>query len=381
MLRTILAHYGFQPQQGNEKLYLSPFTGESTPSFHIDYGSEQGKWKCFSSTKGGNDIQLILELEELNGRKLLPKEITKKDGTHMTLTPAMQAYNLKKIMTGEQQEYTPRPQASQATEKKGNEIVSIKPVQNVALKNLLTSRGISEALFSFIEEVSYLNHKSGKTFFGVCLKNDSGGVAHRNKLEFGKGNIGRADITTFRQPKNKELKVFEGMFDFWSYLTLTKEKNPFELKYDVVVLNSTTHIKRLAIVLEATNYDTISSYMDNGTSGDLATIELFLMRGDSNFIDKRKSMKRKDMRGKQFDDLNDFLIGKPLTKRQVRVFLFDNVYNIYYKGELILTTMLDFKTVSKIVNDLKAFTKKEDPTAEYVQRIIHTIKGQKNEIN
>jgi len=350
MLNKIMASYGFFSVEGNENLYLSPFTGENTPSLHVGYDKEHKKWKCFSSAKAGNDIQLVIELEELQGRKLSDEVIKKKDGSEFTLKASHKAYNIIQERINGNTAYVAPVQREATTEpiKKGNEVINIQPVYQIALKNLLVSRGIPESLFSFINEVTYLNHKSNRKFFGVCLQNNSGGVAHRNKLEFGKGNIGKADITTSLRDENKEIKVFEGMFDFWSYLTIAKITDPFNLLFDVCVLNSTTHARRVEKLIQSGKYDLVSSYMDNGTSGDFATIELRDFATDKNvkFIDKRKTYKT-------FDDLNDLLTGKKIVKRQIRVVKVDECFNIYYQGQLIGLSVKNRKEVDIAVKEIK----------------------------
>jgi len=215
-----------------------------------------------------------------------------------------------------------------------NSLIKSNPVFKYPLKNYLKERGISENLFSFIDEVTYLNHKTGKEFFGVGLKNINDGWGYRSRNKNGKGNIGKTGVSLIKNNSNV-MMVFEGMFDYWSFLTLYS-LTPFNNKYSFLILNSTVASKE--VKKHVAGIKNVCLYLDNGTSGDLATIQIKedLEAMNIKCVDKRGTFKG-------YDDLNDFNLRIKQAERQPRVVKMDGCYNVFYKGKFKKALICDFK--------------------------------------
>ena len=133
-----------------------------------------------------------------------------------------------------------------------------------------------------------------KRYFGIGFSNDDNGFEIRSK-HF-KGGSSPKTITSIMNGHN-QLIIFEGFFDFLSYLTL-KPKN--ELKYDFIILNSTSNHRKISPQIFE-KYELVYLMLDNDSAGN-KTVNI-LTEKCNNVCDF--SSKYKD-----FNDLNDFLIFK-----------------------------------------------------------------------
>jgi hypothetical protein len=98
------------------------------------------------------------------------------------------------------------------------EIVGEKTISSLALERYLTQRRISVDLAKeYCKEVTYkLNDKK---YYSIGFKNDAGGYELRN--QYFKASSSPKDITTFDNGV-KEAIVFEGFFDFLSFISIEK---------------------------------------------------------------------------------------------------------------------------------------------------------------
>jgi len=131
-----------------------------------------------------------------------------------------------------------------------------------------------------------------KKYYGLGLPNDKGGWAIRGT--WFKGNTKPSGICTAIDVKGSiTVNLFEGTFDFLSYIILT------EPPYDTsIILNSLIYIP--FIVDNLRGYDNINLYLDNDAPAD-EKIEYMFAQG-LNPTDKRDWYS-------EFNDLNDFLIS------------------------------------------------------------------------
>lgn len=172
-------------------------------------------------------------------------------------------------------------------------IVRVEEINHPALLSFSKSRGINELILrSFCYEVHY--EVNSKIYFAIGFKNDMGGFELRNKL-FKNGSSPKT-ITTIKNDSS-DLIVFEGFFDFLSYLTL---KPKCESKYDFIILNSVANVELLTTeVLKS--YSMIFLFLDNDNAGQKTA--KILGEKSENIYDF--SSKYKD-----FNDLNDYLLFK-----------------------------------------------------------------------
>jgi hypothetical protein len=149
-------------------------------------------------------------------------------------------------------------------------------------------------------EVHYQN-SAGK-FFSVGFGNDKGGYELNSPNDF-KGCISPKDITTFQNNADACL-VFEGFWDFLSYLTIQKIERT---KHDVAVLNSVANIQKALEFLKT--HRAIYTYLDNDEGGRNATAQI-----KTNCI----SANNRSSKFAGYKDLNDYLCGKKQVLQQLK---------------------------------------------------------------
>ncbi|GHT35436.1 hypothetical protein AGMMS49574_24830 [Bacteroidia bacterium] len=180
-------------------------------------------------------------------------------------------------------------------------ITDIRPIAHPKLIEYVHNRKINLDLANlYCREIHYQN-QSGQ-FFSVGFRNDKGGYELNSPPSF-KSCISPKEITTFQNEKDSCL-VFEGFWDFLSYLTIQKIERT---KHDVAVLNSTANTEKAINFLKT--HREIYTYLDNDDAGRKAT-ELIK---SANLTVYNRSTQFAD-----YKDLNDYLRGeKLLLKKQV----------------------------------------------------------------
>ena len=183
---------------------------------------------------------------------------------------------------------------------KGYEIIDVKKIQHPALLDYLKNRNVEDQK-KWVEEIHY--RMNDKDYFGIGFKNDSGGYEIRNA--YSKICLGKKDITSIKND-SKDVRVFEGFFDFLSF---KKVENYLEKETsDYIILNSVSMIHKVKNSLE--NYKNIELYFDNDEAGTRA-VEII----------KTDLKNAEDCRilYSSFKDLNDWLIqNNPTEERQVK---------------------------------------------------------------
>ena len=183
---------------------------------------------------------------------------------------------------------------------KGYEIIEVKEIKHPALLDYLKRRNVEDQK-KWVEEIHY--RMNDKNYFGIGFKNDSGGYEIRNA--YSKICLGKKDITSIKN-NSKNVRVFEGFFDFLSF---KKVENYLEKETsDYIILNSVTMIHKIKNSLG--NYKNIELYFDNDEAGTRA-VEMI----------KNDLKNAEDFRVlySDFKDLNDWLIqNNPTEERQVK---------------------------------------------------------------
>lgn len=224
----------------NGGLYSSPFREERTPSFYVDYTKNLFHDK--GTNKGGSFVDLIMIQHDLSFHEAM-KHI---ENMNFCFTPVVPALPTK-----------PKPSPIV--------IHSVKNVLNKQLFNYAESRGISaKIIYDYCKEVHY--SVGNRSYHAIGFLNDMGGLEFRSA--YFKGCTSPKAITTIKNDANT-LLIFEGFFDFLSYLQLTASTNK-ELfhKFDFMVLNSLTFVNKVIEQLSsATQYKEIFCYFDNDRSG------------------------------------------------------------------------------------------------------------------
>jgi DNA primase len=276
-----LQNLGLNPTkiQGNNYWYLSPFRNERTASLKVD--TNKNTWHDFGTGEGGDVIDLAQKIENCSVEMALCKLAGMcayvHTGSNADIQPNFSFFQSKNIS-----------QDNSATS-----ILNILPITHPKLIEWVKERKIDLVLANrYCKEIHYQN-QSGQ-FFSVGFRNDKGGYELNSPNNF-KGCISPKEITTFQNNSNVCL-VFEGFWDFLSYLTIQKIE---KTKYDVAVLNSTANTEKAMNFLES--HQEIYTYLDNDEAGRKAT-ELIKSANLTVF--------NRSTQFAGYKDLNDFLTGK-----------------------------------------------------------------------
>ena len=233
-----LAKEGFQPAKirGNNYWYLSPLRQEKTPSFKVD--RKLNLWYDFGIAKGGNLVDFAILYNNCTIAEFLQG----------------QASNLSFDQPGF---YTPSIDSANAS---GTiKIIDSKPLHSLALLQYLKRRNISIKIAEkYCCEISFELHS--KSYYSIGFRNDSGGFEMRN--QWCKNSSSPKGITTIKNGA-KKVAVFEGLFDFMSFLVLLQ--NDPSGNWDFCILNSLSLFQKAQSFL--LQYNSIHLFLDNDAAG------------------------------------------------------------------------------------------------------------------
>lgn len=248
----------------NDYWYLSPFRIEKEPSFKVN--DKKNIWYDFGIGKGGNIIDLIMNLHNCNISKALlildDKNYIKTGSNHSFSFDQQDILNFK-----------------------------VKPINSIALIEYLRNRGIEIALaMNYCLEASYIT--KDKYYFGIAFKNDINGYEIRNK--YIKINLFGKSITTIYK-SNSVVNVYEGFIDFLSYLQI----NGSIINQSNIILNGLGLIPGAIEILK--QYSEVNLYLDNDESGKSSTIALLNEIPSANDLSYIYA---------DYKDINDYLLVK-----------------------------------------------------------------------
>ena len=160
----------------------------------------------------------------------------------------------------------------------------------------LSNRKLDRAVCSrYLRQVQYRTEKG--RFFGIGFKNDKGGYEITVPSASVFKTCTSKQYSLIRGSDNKQVLVFEGVYDFLAYLT-DRGIESDTLPCDVVVLNSSSTASDFT---SWNKYDVIHYLGDNDREG-LRVLKM-IKECNNNVIDHRS-------RYKDFKDYNDYLIYK-----------------------------------------------------------------------
>jgi hypothetical protein len=286
-IRKYLNSMGIQPAKnyGYYGLYHCPYRKDHDASFKVDYN--KNVWHDFGANEGGSIIDLVMRLN------------------NYSLKEAIADIN-QYVSTTVRQRDTFSFHGSTVYNKSNNEtpttiIRDIIPIKHPKLIAWVQERKIDLGLANkCCMEIHYRNRN--KDFFSIGFRNDNGGYELSSPPDF-KGCISPKDITTIRI-NNDICLVFEGFWDFLSYLTLQKVEKS---KHDVAILNSVSNVQKAMDFLKT--HKEVYPYLDNDEAGRKAS-ELI----KSNCV----SVNNRSERYVGFKDLNDYLCRKPMIKPDIK---------------------------------------------------------------
>lgn len=144
-------------------------------------------------------------------------------------------------------------------------VEKVSEISHDALIQYIRGRGIDlQDIASFGKEVHWRN--KGKRYFAVGFPNESGGWVLRSSIF--KGNILGGGISIQVLGNVKSIKVFEGWFDFLSYLKLSGATD-----FKAIILNSTANLSMRLMLDILKEEQKVELYLDNDPTGEGCTCE------------------------------------------------------------------------------------------------------------
>ncbi len=231
-----LSNLGYKPAKirNADYWYLSPLRDEKIPSFKIN--RKLNRWYDHGLGKGGNLIDFAI----LYGNCTIGEFLQKLNGD----------FSFHQLTF-----HQPEPLK---TEKK-LKILHDYSISSFALLRYLEQRRVPiDIADRFCREVRY--ELNDKIYYGIGFKNDSGGYEIRNP--YFKASSSPKDITTIKN-NAKEAIIFEGFFDFLSFMAI--HKNQAARESDFVILNSVSFFQKARPFME--QHETIRLYLDRDITG------------------------------------------------------------------------------------------------------------------
>ena len=232
-----LVNTGFLKYEGIQgKEHFFGFLSQRTGSIAVD--DQANVWYDHSAGKGGDIIEAVQVFENMT----FPQSVQRLAESIPTsiITPKKRAQTDSKI-----------------------EVESVVKIYHPALIDYIQSRGFEPGEIStFAKEVHWKN--MGKSYFAVGFPNESGGWVLRSSIF--KGNIlgGGTSIHILGNPNR--IKIFEGWFDFLSYLKLSRATD-----FKAIILNSTANLSFRLIIDILKENEIVDLYLDNDATGEKYT--------------------------------------------------------------------------------------------------------------
>jgi len=279
-IREYLNSLGIHPvkNSGNYGLYYSPYREDNKASFKVDY--DKNLWIDYGTGEGGSIIDLVMKMENCSFHEAANK--LENNSAYMHISNNEDNFSSF--------------HGNKFSNKLENKLENIIPITHPKLVAWVRERGIELALANFYcREIHY--QTGNNNYFSIGFRNDKDGYELSSPPNF-KGCFPPKEITTFRNGKESCL-VFEGFWDFLSYLTIQKVE---KTKHDVAVLNSVANVKKAMDFLKS--HKTIYTYLDNDDAGRNATE---LIQSIHSIVYNRSKNYT------EYKDLNDYLCGKKLA--------------------------------------------------------------------
>lgn len=271
--------------RGEDHWYFSPFRDERTPSFKIN--SRSNIWYDHGSGDGGNIIDFGILYHRVDVRGFLELLIRDYRRNDFSFHPQCKKDGDIGLVAGEKENLADSKIVVTAT----------RQLSDKRLVHYLNARSISPDLASqFCQEVDFTLYKKQHTAIG--FSNGKGGYELRNS--YFKGS---SSPKTFRFVDNgsQELQVFEGFFDFLSWLSHFKNDQPAS---NFLVLNSLSFFQRAKQTME--QHSSVGLWLDRGTAGQVCTTQA--LKNNPAYADKSNLYK-------DFDDLNEWLVHQNQQKQ------------------------------------------------------------------
>ena len=251
-IKEYLAQLGHHPtkERRGRLAYFSPFRIETEPSFFLNESggvNQEAFWHDFGEGEGGTIIELVVKLNNLPNKSAA----------------------LKLLANGQQPLNLPKS----ATKPKTENPIQIKNTNSLKDERLIQyiteERKIPLGLAKhYLEQVWY--QMEDKYYLAIGWKTKGGYELRSGKGFTFKGCSGKKAITLI--PSNKDrLYIFESMFDYLSYIVLHSrviKKRIVFLDGEVIILNSTSMVKRIIPYLKQRQFSEILTFFDKDRAGE-----------------------------------------------------------------------------------------------------------------
>ena len=271
-ITTFLERAGIQPAKvtrgGRELWYSSPLReGDKTPSFKVD--TDKNLWFDHGMARGGNVIDLVIEMRRVTVKEALAILESGFAGSVPAATLSLLQANKP---AGEKEKDQPSKSFS---------VVNVRDVEHPALVQYVLARCISKSVSDrFLKEVRFKPPGSLKQYFAIGFPCGAGFDARSTLF---KGFVGTGkDITTLNFTDKGTVAVFEGPFDFLSWLSMRELVEP---DCGVVILHSAALRRRAVTAISDHGFGRVSLYLDRDVAGRDA-VEFFRKElGNRNVVD------------------------------------------------------------------------------------------------
>jgi hypothetical protein len=245
-IRRYLNNRGISPAKefGYYGMYHCPYREDQNASFKVDY--RRNIWHDFGTNEGGSVIDLVMKMENCS--------------FHEAADRLERGYADVQVSSSTDKPFSFHGNSPSIV------IRNIVSITHPKLIAYVQERKIDLDLANlYCQEIHYRNRD--RDYFSVGFRNDKGGYELSSPPNF-KGCISPKDVTTIQSNRDTCL-VFEGFWDFLSYLTIQKiEKS----EHDVAVLNSVANVQKAMDFLKS--HQEIYTYLDNDEAGEKTTQEI-----------------------------------------------------------------------------------------------------------
>ena len=285
----------------NEIWFRSPLHEDKTPSFRVN--QILNTWFDYGLDEGGDLIKLVQKINSVSVSEALSILASTVDVITSTPRPIIE----------KTQAQIQIPQMPETPKERKLEILEVTSIHEKALFYYLQERCIDlDVAKKYLKQVDFRiveTDRTGNRQYALAMKNNNDCYEFRNKHL--KGIVGEPkneqskDLTTFNVVENKQVSIFEGMFDFLSFLTHYGIK---DFQSGVIILHSITMSKKAQEILKNNNFSEVFLFLDNDEAGRRASIKL------SEMVTCPVKDKSTIYRG--FKDYNEFLQNLNFAERK-----------------------------------------------------------------
>lgn len=284
-----LRSLGMEPEVTTHQVlqYRSPLRDDRTPSLTVYHQKQPQDWYDFGANTGGDIGKLVQYLFDVNPGDAL-RILNEYAGDHSLSPCSLRLHNkINPIVTGDS----------------SIEIVELRNIHHWHLTSYLKARCIPYTLADrYLREAHYTLKKSSVLLHSLAFKNDHGGYVLRHRNQDRPHNTKPQWITTIKGERTNELAVFEGFFDFLSFLAYYNQEEP---PVTTVVLNSVSNLGKLSPGLGI--YKAVYLFLDNDPAGISAADQVKSLH--ANVTDYSQTVYP------DYKDINEMLISKSCRRQ------------------------------------------------------------------